>query len=36
MGVCRGFVTGSRSSAARTGLRRGLGQTSPGVYTAVA
>ena len=32
----RGFVTGSRSSTARTGLRRGLSRTSPGITRRVA
>ena len=34
--MCRGFVTGSRSSTARTGLRRGLSRTSPGIARRVA
>ena len=32
----RGFVTGSRSSTARTGLGRGLSRTSPGIARRVA
>ena len=29
--MCRGFVTGAGSRTARTGLRRGLSRTSPGI-----
>ena len=36
VGVRRGFVTGSRSCTARTGLGRGLSRTSPGITRRVA
>ena len=36
VGMHRGFVTGSRSSTARTGLGRGLSRTSPGIGCRVA